>query len=290
MMDKTRSSLRNRGDRPVARSRLAQRSPMMLVALAMAASAGGPGSASAQEPVQVPDRNEAERRSEARSEGPERPENGKAAADASDWQPVVYVPRSRGQAQNTAAGGTRTTRSRNVDARVRVLAPGDHAALTSRAQPTLYWFLSADTDQRIDITLVDDEAIDPLLEVTLPGPVHAGIHALVLSDLGLSLELGKTYHFYVSIVRDPKRRSADLLAEASIERIAASDALERELAGAERAYEPYARRGVWYDAMDAALSAVAAEPDDSRHARQRAALLGQAGLGEVATYAGQAER
>ena len=290
MMSRTRSSLRNRGDRPVACTRLAGRSPVMLVALVIAASAGGAGSVSADEPVQGPDRSEAERRSEARTERPERREKGKAAADASDWQPVVYVPRSRGQARNTAAGGTRTTRSQNVDARVRVLAPGDHGALTARAQPTLYWFLSADTDQRIDITLVDDEAIDPLLEVTLPGPVHAGIHALVLADLGLSLELGKAYHFYVSIVRDPKRRSADLLAEASIERIEASDALERELAGAERIYEPYALSGVWYDAMDAVLSAVAAEPEDSRHARQRAALLDQAGLGEVATYAGQAER
>ena len=286
MTSRNRSSLGNRDDRPVAPIRLAGPGPAMLVVLAVAATAGGTWPGWADEPATAPEQDESSMPAESPGDRASRPASD-ADADASEWQPVVYVPPSRGRARHTAAGGTRTTRSPDVEARVHVLAPRDHVALTTRAQPTLYWFLSADTDQRIDITLVDDEAIDPLLEVTLPGPVHAGIHALVLSDLGLSLELGKVYHFYVSIVRDPKRRSADMLAETTIERIEASDDLESGLAGAARAYEPFARSGVWYDAIDSVLSAVAAEPDDARHSRQRAALLDQAGLVEVASYARQ---
>lgn len=207
-----------------------------------------------------------------------------------DGIPVPYVPPSRGRAVNTAAGGTRTLTTEAGHVSVAVLAPRDHVALTTRAQPTLYWFVSGDTDQRIDITLVDEDSIDPLLEMTVPSPIREGIHALVLAELGLSLEPLKTYRWHVAIVQDAKRRSVDTLAEGFIERMGMSASLERSLRDARYSFAPYALSGIWYDAMDEVLSAIDADPKNKRLRLQRAALLEQAELGMVATYALRAER
>jgi hypothetical protein len=53
-----------------------------------------------------------------------------------------------------------------------VLAPG-HVGRTSRASPTLYWFLSAATDRPAELTVMDPDGVEPLLETTLPGPLAA---------------------------------------------------------------------------------------------------------------------
>jgi hypothetical protein len=203
------------------------------------------------------------------------------------WRPILYVPPSRGQARHTAAGGTRAVSSPHGRVAVAVLAPPDHVALTTRAQPTLYWYVSTETAQRIDITLVDDDEIDPLLELTVPSPVAEGVHALALTDHGLDLERGHTYRWHVAVIQDAWRRSTDTLAEGFIERTEVSSSLEAALKEASRsgaadaAFAPYATSGIWYDAMDEVLSAMGEDPENPYLQRQRAALLEQIELNEV---------
>jgi hypothetical protein len=195
---------------------------------------------------------------------------------------VAYVPRSRGGAKITAGAGTR---SRDSGVKVAVLAPQDHVALTTRAQPTLYWFVSDDTEMRVDLTIVDEEAIEPLLEITVPAPVASGIHALDLSEVAVALEPGKTYRWYVMLVPDAERRSNDSIAGGAIERISVSGDLERSLREARFDYAPYALSGIWYDAVDELLLALDRQPGNERLRLQRAALLEQAELAEVAVHA-----
>ena len=194
---------------------------------------------------------------------------------------VAYVPPSRGRARQTAGAGTRSNASGE---RVAVLAPPDHVAFTTRAQPTLYWFVSEDTTTRIDLTLVDEDEIDPLLEITVPGPVTAGIHGLALSEVGVVLEPARTYRWYVTLVRDAERRSNDSVAGGAIERTQLSPDLERTLASTRFDYAPLALSGIWYDAIDELLLALAERPEDERLRVQRAALLEQAELSEVALF------
>ncbi len=196
---------------------------------------------------------------------------------------VPYVPRSRGKARHSAAGGTRT-QSRISGVEVAVLAPAE-IALTTRAQPVLYWYLSRTTDERIDLTLTDDEAIDPLLETTLSAPIEAGIHAIDLEALGIALEPGRVYSWSVAIVKDPSRRSTDVLVEGLIERTATSDTLERSLETSPRRFAPYALSGIWYDALAELRSALEADPSDRALRRQEVALLEQIDLPEVARFA-----
>lgn len=235
-----------------------------------------------------------------RAEGADRAAAGKGEGAPSNEptaaleRPLVrYVPPSRGRALNTAAGGTRTLGQRSDGPSVAVLAPRDHVALTNRAQPTLYWYVSADTDTRIDLTLVDETSIDPLLEMTVPGPVRRGIHALDLAAHGVRLEPGQTYHWHVAVVPDARRRSADTFAQGLIERTAVAEgAIERtepslpELVD----FAALAEAGLWYDALAALRAARAAAPDDEGLRRQEAALLDQVELKEVARYARRAGR
>lgn len=211
-----------------------------------------------------------------------------APAELGKRPPIVYVPPTRGQARHTAGAGTRGAATGMP--RVSVLAPRDHVGLTSSAHPRLYWQLAETTSTRIELTVVDDDAIEPLVEVSLPGPIAAGVHVLDLGALGVELAPAKTYRWFVAVVHDPLRRSRDELAEGAIERIAlaggegappppvlvaggprATDALRR--ASLERA-----REGLWYDALAMLEDALEQDPANAGLQADREALLAQGNL------------
>ena len=187
--------------------------------------------------------------------------------------------------RRTAAGGTRAIPGAGSAVQVAVLAPKDHVALTTRAQPVLYWYLSETTTARIDVTLIDEEGIDPLLEITVAGPVEAGIHSLDLSEHGITLSPGQTYRWHVALVQDARRRSTDTLAEGLIERTGVSAALSRSLRDAQNPYAPYALSGIWYDAIAELRVALGEDPGNRQLLLQEVALLEQADLSQIARFA-----
>lgn len=249
---------------------------LLFVCSSSAAFAAPPSKTDAAAPAEAAAKGKAER---VESPGP------KAAPRATGTRPnelVPYVPRSRGKARHTAAGGTRT--ASNLGAlELAVLAPAE-IALTTREQPVLYWYVSEATDARVDVTLADDEAIDPLLEITLPAPIEAGIHALDLSKHGVNLEAGRLYTWNVEVVQDAERRSSSLIASGLIERTSSTEKLERALRDARARFAPYALSGIWYDAMAELRAALAANPADKRLRRQEIALLEQVDLPRVARF------
>jgi hypothetical protein len=209
---------------------------------------------------------------------------------------IVYVPPSRGQARHTAGAGTRgispnAGRAGEARPRVAIVAPRDHVGLTTSAAPTLYWHLSAPTTTRIELTVVDDEAIEPVVQVALPGPVAAGLHAIELSKLGVELAPAKTYRWFVALVHDAHRRSKDELAEGAIERVtpdpvgAPSRSSPSALSGPETvsalhdAARRAAREGYWYDAFADLSVAIERDPSDGGLVAERRALLEQARVG-----------
>lgn len=199
--------------------------------------------------------------------------------------PIVYVPPTRGHARHTAGAGTRGAPTGMP--RVSVLAPRDHVGLTSSAHPRLYWQLAETTSTRIELTVVDDDAIEPLIEVSLPGPIAAGVHVLDLGALGVELAPDKTYRWFVAVVHDPLRRSRDELAEGAIERIAlavptSSPALDasgpRATDALRRASLERAREGLWYDALAMLEDALEHDPANAGLRADRESLLAQGDL------------
>ncbi|OGP96895.1 MAG: hypothetical protein A2157_02480 [Deltaproteobacteria bacterium RBG_16_47_11] len=193
----------------------------------------------------------------------------------------IYVPPRRGAPVGRVGGGTRGIQYELVT--LFVLVP-DHAGLTVQEQPTLYWYLSKPVHHPVEVTIIEDQAIYPLLETGIPLPTQPGIHPIDLKDYTVSLSLDKQYRWYVAIIPDPDRRSRDIIAGGMIERIEPSENIRTKLAQADKETIPYiyAEAGIWYDALAAISDLIDATPDDAGLRKERSALLEQVGLSEIA--------
>lgn len=204
-----------------------------------------------------------------------------AAAPAGAARLPVFVPPKRGAPKMRVGGATRGARTSGA-ASLQALVPED-GGLTVEAQPVLYWYLSEQTSGRIDVTIVDEASVAPVLETTIAGPLAPGVHPIRLADHQVSLTPGITYQWYVALVSDAERRSNDVIAGGGIERVAASEPLREKLVAAPAPSGfALAEAGIWYDAFDALSRAVDASPRDPEARGSRAALLEQVGLVEVA--------
>lgn len=193
----------------------------------------------------------------------------------------VYKPPTRGAPGGRVGGGTR---GKDQVFTLSVLAP-NHTGLTSKDQPVLYWYVSKPLSSPIEFTIIDSGAT-PIIEKVLAPPAKMGIQRLPLTDLGVHLEAGKQYQWFLTLVSDPKGRSKDVLAGATIERLALSDNLAAQVSGVDQlsAAHYYAEAGQWYDAIALLSEQIEADPLDPNPRAQRAALLQQVGLQEIADY------
>jgi hypothetical protein len=212
------------------------------------------------------------------------PAETKSPTVASTQEVPVYRPPLRGAPGGRVGGGTRGV-EREVFV-LSVLAPPDHTGLTAQEQVSLYWFISSRTSYPVEVTVVDPGATRPLLEARVPPPVAPGIHRLRLAEHGVRLAPEVRYRWFVAVVPDPDRRARDLLAGATIERVAPAGDLRGRLetAGPERSYFVYAEAGLWYDALAAVSELIEGAPKDPALRRQRAALLEQVGLQDAARH------
>ncbi|MGH7287229.1 MAG: DUF928 domain-containing protein [Myxococcota bacterium] len=218
-----------------------------------------------------------------RSEEPapryEPPEAEASKARASS--PLLYVPPAIGEPARRIGAGTR---GMGRQASIQILAP-DHLGYTTEEQPTLYWYLAEATTTPVVFTIRDENSIEPLIEAQLAAPAQAGVQAVRLADHGMRIAPGTNYQWFVSLVPEPERRSKDFTVGAWIARREPDAALRGKLAAANgREAIVFAESGLWYDAIDALSSQIASAPADRRLRAQRAALLEQAGLAEVAAY------
>ena len=101
------------------------------------------------------------------------------SGDAKAGVEPVYKPPLRGAPGGRVGGGTRGTgREAFV---LSVMAPS-HTGLTTSEQPVLFWFISASTSNPVELTVVDPQKTDPLLELRIDPPVAPGFHRVRLSD------------------------------------------------------------------------------------------------------------
>ncbi len=195
----------------------------------------------------------------------------------SDRMPV-FIPRGkRGAPAARVGGASRGTQEALV---IHALVPRrDAAALTLAEQPTLYWHISADTPHSVNFTLSEPEAVDPILDLMLAGPFRAGMQRVDLQAHGARLAVGKRFQWFVAVVPDPERRSADIVARGAIQRVAEPE-LESQLEKAEPKETAglLARAGIWYDALDVLSDRIEESPANAAVEAQRSALLEQVGL------------
>jgi hypothetical protein len=171
------------------------------------------------------------------------------------------------------------------DPAVAALVP-DHVGITVKQHPALNWFLSKHTSLPIRFTLIDERSIRALAERPLAPPNKAGVHAVKLEELGLTLQANVQYRWYISVIKDADSPSRDIVTGGMIERcefsecsiLGAGTACTRETVMASAA------KGFWYDAMACLCDLIESDPTDTSIRKQRAALLRQVGLHEVADW------
>ena len=193
----------------------------------------------------------------------------------------VYKPPVRGAPGGRVGGGTRGA---DQTFTLSVLAP-NHTGLTTKEQPVLYWYLTKAISTPMEFTLTDD-GTKPLIETALKPPFQPGVQRVQIGDFWVRLKEGKQYRWFVALVVDPERRSKDILAGGTIERAALPEAAAQKLSKSDKTQAPliYAEAGLWYDAVAAATDLIDASPKDAALRGQRASLLRQVGLNDIAEY------
>ncbi len=179
-----------------------------------------------------------------------------------------------------ATGGTRS--SNNGFPIVTLLVP-EHVAYTVKEQPTLYWHISKATQKPVVLTLIELDAIKPLLEEPLQDPLSRGIYVLELADYGIRLQPNKIYEWSVRIIEDTNDPSGDAIARSFIQRVIPDAEISAVLEQSDplsRA-QGYARNGIWHDALATLMVEDSSSQAQDRLRRARNWLLEQVELKQV---------
>jgi hypothetical protein len=192
----------------------------------------------------------------------------------------VYKPPLLGAPGGRVGGGTRGP-ARDMFV-LSALAP-NHTGTTSTEQPSLFWYISSVTPYPVEVTVVDPQGADPILEKRISAPGEPGVQRIRLADYGVRLAPGVSYRWFVAVVTDPARRSKDILAGGTIERVQPSEELKNKIAQTAKTDLPflYAEAGLWYDAVTAISELIEAAPQEPGLRKERAAMLAQVGLPEI---------
>ena len=179
-----------------------------------------------------------------------RPLEPASAAPKSTTVEEMWVPPAGRPTTTTESGGTRGAPPNRLA--LRVLAPLQQG-LTADAAPTLYWYVSAGSAASIELSVKHEDAIDPLLEVSLPAPPRAGVYSASLAEHGLMLEAGESYEWSVELLESGRRNRAQPYSSTEL-LVAPPDPSVAAAIG--EAAEPIAKarvlaaNGYWNDAFD----------------------------------------
>ena len=206
-------------------------------------------------------------------------QSSSASSSASQKARVVpvYTPPKRGAPLARVGGG-----SRGVEdglPYISVITP-DHVGYTSMSAPVLYWYISEDMKTRFEFALINDDDIEPMVEVTSEQMMTAGLNSINLADHGVTLQPGVAYQWSVALVSDENKRSSDIVSSGQIELLEMTEeqkAVLENTSGEDRV-AILAREGYWYDTFDSMSRLIADNPDNATLRTQRAALLEQIGL------------
>lgn len=206
---------------------------------------------------------------------------GARAQNATDEE-VEFVPRTDAPPAKRVGAGTRNPNG--VPLRIIGFAPRQTLGYTLREQPTLYFSLSRETAKPIEVAVNDlgDPEKPAVAELVLDKGHPAGLLRLDFSAMktraGEPLRLGENRRYEVVLLTtESAEGSANNSAVFSIQRLAADPAAAVPAEPA-RAAAWFARKGLWFDCVDALNRAIAKQPKHAPLIRSREKLLGAEGL------------
>jgi hypothetical protein len=198
-------------------------------------------------------------------------------------KPVIFHPPSGlsgGMLPLRVGGGSRGGAADDLS--VEVLVP-DQVALTTQAQPSLYWYQSKAAKTQCEVTVTEPKNPKPLLLLKSAVPTPSGIHAIRLAKFKIELKPNVLYRWSVAVIVDAQNRSQDIIANGVIKRIDLTPDLASKLGQATEADKPalYAENGIWYDALQSISDQIDHAPQDTALRQERDSLLKQVGMNGV---------
>ena len=187
---------------------------------------------------------------------------------------AIFTPPNAGAPKTRIGGGVR---GNDVELlampKLDVLTP-EQTGYTTQASPSLYYYVSEDTQLEFEFTLNKDE--QTLFETRMTTELKKGINQVSLKELGLELDEDVEYEWNVAVIPDPTQGSLDVTSTGTIKRVKA----QKKMAN----YEQYAENGIWYDMLEDLNGKIDGKPADNKLRKERADLLKQVGLAEVSQY------
>lgn len=155
--------------------------------------------------------------------------------------------------------------------------------LTLAARPTLFAYVSSSSDQAAELTVLNEKGDQIAYQKKFTIQGGPGILALSLAGPDAPLAIGQPYHWYLSLICNPKDRSADVLMDGWVRRIEGDPQLASQLAAATPRDRPalYAEYGIWTDTLASLAELLQAQPDDLELQRDWASLLESVGLNQA---------
>lgn len=181
----------------------------------------------------------------------------------------AFKPPKRKGPPVSAGGSTRSTSSTCIRDKQKItpLLPLNKLGLTLAERPRLFWYLPQTSVKTAKFLLLADTDQTVIHETTFTLPNRPGIFSYTLPESAPPLKIGKTYHWYLTMVCDPEDFSANPKVEGWVERIQPESSLSEQLATADKrklAYL-YAEAGIWHEALTAIAQLHYGEPRNWRY-------------------------
>jgi hypothetical protein len=194
-----------------------------------------------------------------------------------------FQPRSSAPPANRTGGASRGGSSDADMPTVSILAPATTVGMTTREQPVIYWYLSADTEHPIIVALTEQNKKDETIELTLDGAKKAGLHKFDFAKLmqdgkPVKLKPGVPYEVVVDVVAKKTGGSENPNATCRIMRLDPKDAPKVAESDPAKQASAYAKEGVWFDYIAALNAALEKSPKDDALLQRRAKALAGQGL------------
>lgn len=183
-------------------------------------------------------------------------------------------------------GASRCSDCENNVLPLTALVPGDRSksflALTALEYPTFWFYVPASSGDRPVEFVLQDEQDNYIYKTTFAtSGTPAGIISIPLPPTARPLEIGKQYHWTLSI----QERSNSVFVQGFVQRVALNSTLMSQLkvATPKERIALYAANGIWQDTLTLLAELRRSHPQDYTLAPEWVNLLRSVGLDNIAT-------
>ncbi|NJM28343.1 MAG: DUF928 domain-containing protein [Pseudanabaena sp. RU_4_16] len=167
---------------------------------------------------------------------------------------ITYVPPNYGSPRRTTSNASRGC-DNLADFSLYLLAPKEHVGVTTLDYPSFFWYISAASEVPVEFALVEEGVPKPLWKQKL-NVQKAGVMSITIPQDAPPLLAGRDYKWSVRSICNPISPSAAPPHISWIRRVPLAAELQHQLRAStsnrDRAFL-YAKAGMWYDAIAAAI-------------------------------------